>query len=123
MTGAPPVATPRLSLVPLAATLYWSTDLGLGELLIHHGEIFRLKLAEKLQGVPNKDLLWFFWRRHCTGQWMADYIMEKLFKSNWQKDTGYLRNNYFGSFFPELDHHISGTISNSVEFSWSKSMG
>ena len=100
MTGAPPVASPRLSLVPLAATLYWSTDLGLGELLIHHGEIFRLKLAENIQGVPKKDLLWFFWCRHCTGQWMADYIMEKLFKSNWQKDTGCLRNNYFGSFFP-----------------------
>ena len=54
MTGAPPVASPRLSLVPLAATLYWSTDLGLGELLIHHGEIFRLKLAENIQGVPKK---------------------------------------------------------------------
>ena len=68
MTGAPPVASPRLSLVPLAATLYWSTDLGLGELLIHHGEIFRLKLAENIQGVPKKDLLWFFWRRHCRGE-------------------------------------------------------
>ena len=114
MTGAPPVASPRLSLVPLAATLYWSTDLGLGEFLIHHGEIFRLKLAENIQGVPKKDLLWFFLA--STLYWSMDGRLH-------HGEIVQVKLANLVVFFPELDHHISGTISNPVEFSWSKSMG